>query len=530
LLAAGGLAGGLLLLFLGFNFRSTLKIFWLYILMLGVFLTSAFFASINSSSPFTQNIYGAYGRNTGFLTYFLLSLISLGALNLRTTRNFGKIILGLQIAGIVNTVYCLWVLLFGDFLSWNNPYGEILGLFGNPNFIGAFLGIFITTLAVKIADPETTWKVRLTSIIIAAVAFYEVVMSHAVQGIVVTSGGIAIVGFFFIRAKFRSPLVQYPYLLAVGSLGYLALMGALQKGPFDFVYKTSVSLRGAYWNAGISMGRDNPLTGIGMDSYGDWYRRARSENAATVLPGPKTITNAAHNVVIDFFAFGGWPLLLAYVGLILLAAVSIVKVMVRSREYEPTFVAMTAAWTCYQVQSIISINQIGLAIWGWLLTAALISYEFATRNTSSVQSEGHQPGKGKNIKGKPSTGIFSPQLLAGLGIVVGLIISSPPMSADSKWRSALNSNNATQILAALEPSYLNPSNSQRYAQAVQLFANSNLMDQAREVALDAIEFNPEYFDAWKIFYALPNTSEEEKAEALKNMKRLDPLNPDVLAN
>jgi O-antigen ligase len=67
------------------------------------------------------------------------------------------------------------------------------------------------------------------------------------------------------------------------------------------------------------MGKEHPLTGVGMDSYGDWYRRARSENAATVLPGPKTITNAAHNVVIDFFAFGGWPLLLAYLGTLLMA-------------------------------------------------------------------------------------------------------------------------------------------------------------------------------------------------------------------
>jgi hypothetical protein len=57
------------------------------------------------------------------------------------------------------------------------------------------------------------------------------------------------------------------------------------------------------------MGMDHPLNGIGMDAYGDWYRRARSEQAATVMPGPKTITNAAHNVVIDIFAYGGLPTL-----------------------------------------------------------------------------------------------------------------------------------------------------------------------------------------------------------------------------
>jgi hypothetical protein len=76
---------------------------------------------------------------------------------------------------------------------------------------------------------------------------------------------------------------------------------------------------------------------------------------------------------------------------------------------------------------------------------------------------------------------------------------------------------------------LNPSDSQRYAQAVQLFASSNLADQAREVALKGTKYNPEYFDSWRILYFLSNSTEEEKALAEKNMKRLDPRNPDVLA-
>jgi hypothetical protein len=277
------------------------------------------------------------------------------------------------------------------------------------------------------------------------------------------------------------------------------------------------------------MGMDNPLTGVGMDSYGDWYRRARSENAATVLPGPKTITNASHNVVIDFFAFGGWPLLLSYLGMVVLAGYSAIKVIKRTKGYEPTFVALVTAWAGYQAQSLISINQIGLAIWGWLLTSGLIAYEYATRPDQNTVTKAPVASKGKSPQIKSTAGIFSPQLIAGLGIVMGLIIACPPMSADSKWRSALNSGDANKVLAALEPGYLNPSDSQRYAQAVQLFASSNLMDQARQVALDGLAFNTEYFDAWKVMYYLPNSTEEEKAEALANMKRLDPLNPDVLA-
>ena len=416
--------------------------------------------------------------------------------------------------------------MFGDFVGWSNPYGNILGLFGNPNFISAFLGIFITTILAGVVAPKTSWKFRVGGVLTALVAFYQIVDSSAIQGIVVTAGGMAIVGFFTVRAYLKSAIVTSAYVITVLGVGVLAVLGALQKGPLTFIYKTSVSLRGAYWNAGITMGMDQPLTGVGMDSYGDWYRRARSENAATVMPGPKTITNAAHNVVIDFFAYGGFPLLIAYLGMLLLAGFAALKVIRRSKSYDPIFVAMFGAWTCYQVQSLISINQVGLALWGWILTGALIAYERATRDqVAEPQSTSKKVAPPK----KQSASVFSPQLVAGLGVVVGLLIAVPPLSADTKWRSALNSKDANKVMAALEPGYMNPGDSQKYAQAVQLFASSNLMDQAREIALKATVYNPDYFDAWKIVYFLSNSTEEEKALALKNMKRLDPRNPDVTA-
>jgi O-antigen ligase len=526
LAAAGGLGIGLLALTLSFNFKALLAEEKLFLVTALGFIVASLNAVVNSSSPASQNIYGSFGRNTAFITYIVLLAISVSALTLREVSSFKRIILGLQIAGLINVIYCAWVLLFGDFLSWNNPYGNILGLFGNPNFISAFLGVFITTILAGVVAPKTSWKFRIGGVLVALVAFYEIVDSSAIQGIVVTAGGMAIVGFFAVRAYLKSAILTGAYVVTVLGVGFLAVLGALQKGPLTFIYKTSVSLRGAYWNAGVTMGMDHPFTGVGMDSYGDWYRRARSENAATVLPGPKTITNAAHNVVIDFFAYGGFPLLIAYLGMLLLAGIAAVKVIRRSKSYDPVFVAMFAAWSCYQVQSLISINQVGLALWGWILTGALIAYEKATREQAvetQTNSKKVPPSR------KQSASVFSPQLVAGLGVVVGLLIAVPPLSADTKWRSAVNSKDANKVMAALEPGYMNPSDSQKYAQAVQLFASSNLMDQAREIALKATVYNPDYFDAWKIVYFLSNSTEEEKALALKNMKRLDPRNPDVTA-
>jgi len=93
----------------------------------------------------------------------------------------------------------------------------------------------------------------------------------------------------------------------------------------------------------------------------------------------------------------------------------------------------------------------------------------------------------------------------------------------------INSKDATKVMAALDPAYLNPGDSQRLVQAAQLFASSNLMEQAHQIAIKATDFNPDSFDAWRVLYFLSNSTEEEKLLAVKNLKRLDPRNPDVLA-
>jgi hypothetical protein len=120
--------------------------------------------------------------------------------------------------------------------------------------------------------------------------------------------------------------------------------------------------------------------------------------------------------------------------------------------------------------------------------------------------------------------------VAGIGLLIGVLIALPPLSADSKWYSATRSHDAAKVEAALVPSYFNPADSYRYAQAVNLFQTSNLLDLAHKYALIAVKFNPDYSDAWKELYLLPNASSSEKAHALANMKRLDPKNPDVTAN
>lgn len=499
----------------------------------GFFLVAGLWAAINSDSPLQQNIYGTFGRNTGLLAYVAMGTIALGASALSNMESLKKIMFGFGIAGLINIVYCFIAWQFDDPINWSNPYGAILGTFGNPNFISSFLGMVILGLsAFALAQGLKIWQ-RLTLAFLAGMALAEIISSNSIQGLVVTAFGLVIVTFYKIRSlkienKSLRLSLMTSYLTIVSIGGITALLGALQKGPLSqYIYKTSVSLRGEYWHAGINMALEKPFTGVGMDSYGDWYRRARDAQAL-IVPGPNTVTNAAHSVPIDFLSYGGFPLFIAYLSFISVGAVALVRVFMRQKEFDWVFVSISGIWLSYHLQSVISINQIGLAIWGWLLTGALVAYERMTRDpANSEEVKAKKITTGKNTKEKNQH--FSPSLVAGVGGIIGALLFVPPFNADVQWRSGLVKGDITQIRKALTSAYLTPLDSMRFIQSIQILEQNQLTDDAYKYAQELVKFNPESFDAWRTLLTVSKSTQEEKNQAMKQMQRLDPKNKELFA-
>ena len=488
------------------------------------FLLASLNSLFHSHAPLSQQIYGVYGRNNGALLYFFLLLLFIGAFSIDSLDSVKKLLESLTVAGVINLLYCGWVIAFGDFLGWTNPYGNILGTFGNPDFVSAFLGIF-SSVVISFA----LWRCANLKILICALTIYvvtaiEIYRSHAIQGRVLLVFGLVINGFFFIRSRAKSTKWTVLYSFSAVAAGILGVLGTLQIGPLSkLLYKESVSLRGQYWYSGFKMGITHLGSGVGFDTYGDFYRTLR-RSSAIVRPGVDTVSNTSHNVFLDIFAFGGLPLIAAYIGLTGLVLISIVKLLRRSRDFDFYFVALVGSWGCFQLQSAISINQVGLAIWGWLLGGAIISYERISRNSLEVSTQTQTKKNQKLVRKKE---IFSPQLRAGVGLVVGCLIAIPPLSADMKWRTAQNSRDAHQIENVLKPSYLNPVNSFKYLDIVGAFAQSNLPDLAHKYALEAVGFNPHNYESWRLFTLIGGVNDSEKQTALVKMHQLDPLNPNI---
>jgi len=488
-----------------------------------IFIIAALSSVVMSESPLSQNLYGSFGRNNGLITYIFLAIILLACLSLKSKESFTRIIRALIFAGIVNLAYGFWVIFFGDFIGWDNPYGNILGTLGNPNFIGSFLGIFLAAYVGYSLDSSSPNWFKYSLLLVVPLTAFEILESNAIQGRIVGVVGLSIVGFFYIKSRFNQVVTSF-YVLAGAVAGTFSLLGALQIGPLtSYIYKTSVSLRGQYWLAGWNTGEANPFFGAGMDAFGNWYRRSRDIRAIE-LPGTNTVVDASHNVPIDMFAFGGWPLFISYIFLMGIGGWAIIRASLRAKQFDPILAVLTSTWVGYQLQSIISINQIGLAIWGWALTGAVIAYEKSTReNSNSFKDEKNKSRVNFNKQGQDA----KPMLFASAFGLIGLLIALPPLTADAQWRSAQLARTVEALETTLMPGYFNPQNTAKYMGNIRALEQAQLFDLSHSYAIQAVKWNSESFELWNLLYLVKNSTQKEREIAVINMKRLDPLNPDV---
>jgi hypothetical protein len=297
-------------------------------------------------------------------------------------------------------------------------------------------------------------------------------------------------------------------LSLTGVFGFLFVMSLFGYGPLSSaIYNSSIQARGYYWRAAIGMMVNNPLAGVGFDGFGDSYRKFRPSEY--VEEQFFTTADSAHSVPLDLGSSGGFPLLVLYSAIMCLTINSIVKFVKRSSKFDPVHGAISAAWFAYQIQSFLSINQIGLAIWGWALTGLLFGYEINTR----PKSVGIPKTKPTLKEGKKRA---LPLLL--LGGAIGALLVFPPYLAANNYYKALQSGN----VELLEKStYQKPYDRNRFLYTAQILADNNLEIRATQILSEASKLYPNNYEVWLQWSRIVGVSASQKAIAEQELKRLE---------
>jgi hypothetical protein len=138
-----------------------------------------FFSQANKD----QQIFGVFGRSLGFVSYLSLVIVFLSTIKLSTKLFLNYLFKVITISGAICLFYSFLQSINLDPIPWTNPYSPIIGVFGNPNFNSAFLGMTAGSLLVTLLYKKPNNRLMtLTYIFTSLVLIY---LSKSIQGLLV---------------------------------------------------------------------------------------------------------------------------------------------------------------------------------------------------------------------------------------------------------------------------------------------------------------------------------------------------------
>jgi len=437
-------------------------------LALGGLLAVFLLIALSSELTLGQSIYGIYGRNTGLLAYFSLLMILLAATFVEAEKTFTRVLKTLLLtAGIV-------------LLFWKKSILYRIS-------IGTFLGMgFFLTLATE------SWQ---GTIMILAAGFMALT--------------------FQIQRKIgNKPLTLSAVFVGLfgGTLGFLGMMGM---GPLGSILeKSTLAIRIEYWRTAISALEGNLFFGVGIDGFGDLFRIYRDQKSLEVID-ESVWTNSAHNVYLDFaLSFGLIALLLLFAIKLIVLFVALKHLKASQYRFD-SYMGLFLAWVSYEIQAMISINHLGVGIWGWFLTGLIFGGAVLDKDASDNNSL-----KTKPISSKDNSVNEVKPLLWFTGAVVGLLVALPSYLADSRFYASLKSERLELIVAATKTF---PVDAYRIIYVIDLLDQANLDTQAAELVEYGVTKFPTNYTLHLFRSKLPATSPENKVLSEQIMAQLNPL-------
>jgi len=358
---------------------------------------------------------------------------------------------------------------------------------------------------------------------LAALVFIELIVmvqSDVRQSLVLFLFGLSVIVYFELSKRNKRFSIVWIGLVGLG--GFTGVLGALQIGPLTkFVFKESITFRGDYWRAAWRMFTDNPVFGVGLGNYGDYFNRYR-DGIQVARRGPAVGSDVAHSMPLDFLAMGGILLGIAYFLLISLSVYCVVRKIKQSTgDEKKAGLIIFSLLGSYLLQSFISIDQIGLAVWGWIFIGVALSF---------VKSE--KPIR--RIDGQITKGFISAGLVVSL--ISFIFVSIPTWRADSALKKLAAipqeqqgiDTRAIRLDQAVKLTAMAPQDSQ-FKTEVALYLLSNGQAEGIDYAKKALEQNPSDSTALKYLIIAYGQLKDDvnvakyKAEALK----IDPFNPEL---
>lgn len=347
--------------------KSRVMVLNLYslIFFVGLLLISALF-----TNSFHKAFLGETQRQNGFLTYLFLSVIYIYLVLNFTQKDFRKFFNFIGIISLVVFGYGILQILHRDFVGWTTS-GGIFSTLGNSNFAGVvFVILLLLNISAYFNFKQSFKKYFYLPLILSSVICIR--YSNARQAMLSFVIATIFISIPYFYSKSRV-LGRVSLFLTIPTMLVISI-GIFNHGPLSsYLYKGTIKVRQFYWEASINMFLNKPFIGVGIDSYGDYFKEFRDKNYPLNYGWDLTSTNA-HNVFLQFLSTAGIFVTVAY----LLFVVSVTYLgfsLIRklSVSKKSIYTLILGGWLVYVIQSLVSIDNVGISIWGWTCAGLLVA-------------------------------------------------------------------------------------------------------------------------------------------------------------
>jgi O-antigen ligase len=305
--------------------------------------------------------FGTSQRNDGALSYVALAILAIAASMSFDIAHLFQFRNGLLVVGAFLTFYGVLQTTGNDPFTWVLVYGPIMGTLGNPDFMSAAIGVSaIATVWMILSTKEML--PRAGTIILLLLELFVLRRSGSLQGLLAFAFGLVVL----VLAKLWQLNARYGVIgiVFVGLCAIPTFLGFVNRGPLaSYLFRSTLKNRQDYWHAAIGMFKAHPLVGVGLERFGENYGLYAPQ--IQVVHGQ--ITNNAHNVFLQLAATGGLLVILPYlflIGVIFLTTIRAIR-MTRGQA-QIDLIAVTTIWIALLLVSLISIDNLGVAVWFWI--------------------------------------------------------------------------------------------------------------------------------------------------------------------
>ena len=164
-----------------------------------------------------RTLWGAYSRANGAMSYLSIILIAGTVLISARLNNIHRIFQILVLALFINASYGYLQYSGNDFVDWINPYNQIIGTLGNPNFSSSILGLTSLATICYAAFATKSIYIRSALVILGLAGVILSYLTESIQGPLTFVAGltIALLGSLWIFNK-RAIFYSFSALVVVG--------------------------------------------------------------------------------------------------------------------------------------------------------------------------------------------------------------------------------------------------------------------------------------------------------------------------